>query len=599
MSTNICFNVSTGKEIKLKDQIGTLAANKNPNPTMEQMRNLFASLKINNFAPIFKCDSCSSEEDDNEGSEDVSKMKLPARLQRALEISMMDSAAMYQTTVIDGKVVSTKKLSVQKKNGSQGKGLHGAKNGNQSKNGHEATNGHKCSSCVKNKANPSGPPFGGGEISYTFSRGDDPSHPEDIVVHISTTVPIKDIKAEMRRMVPPTETGFKQPITVLEAMMLKAMATGTFLSKNGRSVSKPIGWSDKNGFYPKTMANGHASHDMASVKEEAITLEEIVKSNLSEYLSREFSMPDPVEMSPKKKVEKCPSSKCTNIFCPGNYGYQPNGAPSPSNAELPDDDNLFSNYIEKELSRVSSPSSFGSRISSVRNYKELLSIVQSSDSAMAEIHMFTSYVIDSLEKMPPAKDVKTAQSLRSEGNDFYNRSSFWDALKKYNDAILMAPGPEEDPTKELAKCFNNRSLLFYNFNHFKECILDINEAIKCGYTSSGCKNSLITLLKRKIKCYRQINAHKSVDKLMRKATGVIKSEEELNDLKSAVTAPLEMKPFMQSVDFNMKGKYVIKNKHKLIREVSDAIEMTNEGRRGLRLRAARRISPNEVINVVN
>lgn len=75
------------------------------------------------------------------------------------------------------------------------------------------------------------------------------------------------------------------------------------------------------------------------------------------------------------------------------------------------------------------------------------------------------------------RDAEIATNLRHEGNSYYNRWEFFEALEMYNRSLCAAfPG-----SQECASVFANRSAVYFHANELQLCLENIQLARKCGY----------------------------------------------------------------------------------------------------------------------
>ncbi|XP_054164012.1 SET and MYND domain-containing protein 4-like [Oppia nitens] len=78
-----------------------------------------------------------------------------------------------------------------------------------------------------------------------------------------------------------------------------------------------------------------------------------------------------------------------------------------------------------------------------------------------------------------------AKEFRIEGNDWFRKKCYEEAIETYNQAILFAPLPDsslpKEANEELSLSFANRSAVFYYLKQYDNCLHDINKAIKFDY----------------------------------------------------------------------------------------------------------------------
>ncbi|KAL4224683.1 hypothetical protein ACF0H5_015380 [Mactra antiquata] len=90
-----------------------------------------------------------------------------------------------------------------------------------------------------------------------------------------------------------------------------------------------------------------------------------------------------------------------------------------------------------------------------------------------------------------------ACNLRNEGNKLFQKQLYQKAMDKYTEAIFLA----ETGSAQVALAYGNRSAVLYRTKLFKECVKDIDEALKCSCPS----NIYYKVLMRKANCKLQLN----------------------------------------------------------------------------------------------
>ena len=70
------------------------------------------------------------------------------------------------------------------------------------------------------------------------------------------------------------------------------------------------------------------------------------------------------------------------------------------------------------------------------------------------------------------KDNAKAKALRVEGNDFYRKKKFYEALISYNKSLCFAT----TKSQEMAKTYANRSAVYLELNEFNRCLENIELA---------------------------------------------------------------------------------------------------------------------------
>ncbi|CAL4163154.1 unnamed protein product [Meganyctiphanes norvegica] len=130
--------------------------------------------------------------------------------------------------------------------------------------------------------------------------------------------------------------------------------------------------------------------------------------------------------------------------------------------------------------------------------------------------------------VPSFKSEEKADSLRAEGNKFYQNNILDKALDFYNFSIMVAPHPDikcsefennnvsksdnnnNQKSKSLALGFANRSAVLFELDQFEKCIGDIDLALKYGYP----QDQQSKLAERKSKCLISLNKQKDAQSLL-------------------------------------------------------------------------------------
>lgn len=97
------------------------------------------------------------------------------------------------------------------------------------------------------------------------------------------------------------------------------------------------------------------------------------------------------------------------------------------------------------------------------------------------------------------KSVDIAENLRLEGKLLYGECKYFDAMKKFNRALKLAPNDSE----ELGLAYANRSLCFFRLNMLEECLIDVEMAKKSNYP----KHLMHKLHDRSVMCSNLLNAN--------------------------------------------------------------------------------------------
>ena len=104
------------------------------------------------------------------------------------------------------------------------------------------------------------------------------------------------------------------------------------------------------------------------------------------------------------------------------------------------------------------------------------------------------------------KCAEDSTSLRTQGNGFYQKGKYPEALAKYNESLALAPLETDDlhGSKELALALANRSAVLFQLNDFSLCLGDIALALENGYP----ENLQYKLFDRKAKCLAELGCHR-------------------------------------------------------------------------------------------
>jgi len=104
-----------------------------------------------------------------------------------------------------------------------------------------------------------------------------------------------------------------------------------------------------------------------------------------------------------------------------------------------------------------------------------------------------------------SKNNDRSTTLRSEGNEFYSKKIFYEALLKYNESLCLAVPCSEN----LGFAYANRSAVYYEMKLYEQCVKNIRLAKKNNYPE---KNYEI-LNKREEKCLEMMKQQKNESKL--------------------------------------------------------------------------------------
>ncbi|RWS06919.1 SET and MYND domain-containing protein (SMYD)-like protein [Dinothrombium tinctorium] len=107
-----------------------------------------------------------------------------------------------------------------------------------------------------------------------------------------------------------------------------------------------------------------------------------------------------------------------------------------------------------------------------------------------------------------------ARSHRIEGNKFYKQKKYEEAFKCYSQALLEAPFPSHSCScEELSLAFANRSAASFHLKQYRQCLKDIDYAIKYKYPS----NQMHTLLLRRALCLKAFDNLKEAENSINEA----------------------------------------------------------------------------------
>ena len=135
---------------------------------------------------------------------------------------------------------------------------------------------------------------------------------------------------------------------------------------------------------------------------------------------------------------------------------------------------------------------------------------------LLDLHQkITSHVSTAVSKT--CKNLKTAESLKTEGNKFFQKQEHYKALEKYNKAILLAPTC--DSKGLLGVLFANRSAVLFSMSKYSQCLVNIELALAHGYP----QDTKYKLLIRRAKCYQFTASEKEFQDSLDAATSSLAS----------------------------------------------------------------------------
>ncbi|XP_033752597.1 SET and MYND domain-containing protein 4-like [Pecten maximus] len=159
-------------------------------------------------------------------------------------------------------------------------------------------------------------------------------------------------------------------------------------------------------------------------------------------------------------------------------------------------------------------------------------------------------------KLPIAQDViqanpnfrekcdEVAVSLRNQGNAFFQKKKYKQALDLYTQSVLFSPWRSSnsnedngniDKTPTLALAFANRSAVLFHMAKDELCLADIELALENGYP----ENLQYKLYDRKGKCYMQLKWGEEAIKAFEKAKNQIKISDLDEDKVKKITEELD------------------------------------------------------------
>ncbi|OWF54168.1 SET and MYND domain-containing protein 4-like [Mizuhopecten yessoensis] len=148
--------------------------------------------------------------------------------------------------------------------------------------------------------------------------------------------------------------------------------------------------------------------------------------------------------------------------------------------------------------------------------------------------------VNLIYKLPIAQDVmqtnpnfkekceEVAVNLRNQGNAFFQKKKYKQALDLYTQSVLFSPCPSSSSPSEnndnlekpptLALAFANRSAVLYHMTKDELCLADIELALENGYP----ENLQYKLYDRRGKCYMQLKWGEAATEAFTKAKGQIR-----------------------------------------------------------------------------
>lgn len=115
-----------------------------------------------------------------------------------------------------------------------------------------------------------------------------------------------------------------------------------------------------------------------------------------------------------------------------------------------------------------------------------------------EYNSFINQKLKELENYE-LKELNKALNFREEGNNYYKKKQFHDALNKYNQSLRYSPqnnNENKESIKNISLTYANRSAIFHALKAYKECLKDIEDAFKYNYPL----NLIHKLIERKVDC---------------------------------------------------------------------------------------------------
>lgn len=139
-----------------------------------------------------------------------------------------------------------------------------------------------------------------------------------------------------------------------------------------------------------------------------------------------------------------------------------------------------------------------------------------------------------------------SDACRCDGNNFYARRSFYEALLKYNESLCCA----EPESENLGLAFANRSAVYFEMKLYERCLENINLARRHRYP----EKDLEVLKRREEKCLEQMK-HNRDEMKFTDCSHLLKLSYPKNQKLPFIADCLEFK-----VDKKF-GRHVITNRH--------------------------------------
>lgn len=144
-------------------------------------------------------------------------------------------------------------------------------------------------------------------------------------------------------------------------------------------------------------------------------------------------------------------------------------------------------------------------------------------------------------------------TYRQLGNDKFKTGDDAGAFELYSKSILFAP----PNSPEIALAYANRSATEFHLEHFKDCIMDINQAISHGYSEHG----RYKLLARKGKCLMKLQKYIDAIKTLNEALNMLEKLEKVphskkialkQDVQESLSSSLKLCRLQESSQLDLK-----------------------------------------------
>jgi len=106
------------------------------------------------------------------------------------------------------------------------------------------------------------------------------------------------------------------------------------------------------------------------------------------------------------------------------------------------------------------------------------------------------------------KSAKRSKELRFQGNEFFKKREFMQALVYYNKSLCYAPNGSE----EMAHAFNNRSAVYKEAKFYEKCLVNIQQALDNNYPRPE------VLKDRKAECLKKLRSSNQSGAAQKKPT---------------------------------------------------------------------------------